>query len=82
MSEEGEENCPTKFICYWYFYGSNQLRTAYFVVRSGLGFFIPFTVVVFCYIFIFVSLRRRNKRTAKNGMRIPENKVGYAHDRM
>nr|CAB3266617.1 somatostatin receptor type 5-like [Phallusia mammillata] len=48
--------------CSWYLPPGKAYLDAYFVIRTALGFFLPFLVIVYCYIFIILSLRKRSKK--------------------
>ncbi|CAK8681465.1 unnamed protein product [Clavelina lepadiformis] len=62
MSEGGRE------VCRWQF--TPEILDAYFGLRTSLGFFIPFLIIIICYITIIINLRRRSERNSASGVTV------------
>nr|XP_009858736.1 somatostatin receptor type 5 [Ciona intestinalis] len=56
--------------CLWHLPGGDAYQIAYFVTRTALGFFLPVFVIIYCYSFIIISLRRRSRNMSASGVRI------------
>nr|XP_039263783.1 somatostatin receptor type 5-like isoform X1 [Styela clava] len=56
---------PGRTRCIWAL--PDELMTTYYVIRMAFGFFVPFIVIVYCYILIILKLHSRVNKSSLTG---------------